>query len=95
MDEGFELGGLLLDGFGGAVVGADAEGVSGIDLEERGGFFEESGDGEVVHKREKSQQSRWKHRLLTQYATCGAAMHVWGLSEGAAPGYSASLMRAT
>ena len=46
-----ELGGLLLDGLGGAAVGADAEGVGGVDFEERGGFVEETGDGDVVHKK--------------------------------------------
>ena len=44
-----ELGGLLLDGFGGAAVGADAEGVGGVDLEEGGGFVEEAGDRDIVH----------------------------------------------
>ena len=48
--EGGELGGLLLDGLGGAAVGADAEGVGCVDFEEGGGFVEEAGDGDVVHK---------------------------------------------
>ena len=39
-----ELGGLLLDGFGGSTVRADAEGVGGVDLEEGGGFVEKPGD---------------------------------------------------
>ena len=47
--EGGELGGLLLDGLGGAAVGADAEGVGGVDFEESGGFFEQAGEGDVVH----------------------------------------------
>ncbi len=42
--EGGELGGLLLDGLGGAAIGADAEGVGCVDLEEGGGFVEEAGD---------------------------------------------------
>ena len=49
--EGGELGGLLLDGFGGSTVGADAEGVGGVDFEESGGFVEETGDGDVVHRK--------------------------------------------
>ncbi len=48
--EGFELGGLLLDGLGGAAVGADAEGVGTVDFEEGGGLVEEAGQGDVVHK---------------------------------------------
>ncbi len=47
--EGGELGGLLLDGLGGAAVGADAEGVLAVDFEQGGGFVEEAGDGDVVH----------------------------------------------
>ena len=49
--DGGELGGLLLDGLGGAAVGADAEGIGGVDLEQRGGLFEQAGDGDVVHER--------------------------------------------
>ena len=47
--DGGELGGLLLDCLGGAAVGADAEGVGGVDFEERGGFVEEAGDRDIVH----------------------------------------------
>ena len=49
VDEGGELGGLLLDGLGGAAVGADAEGIGGVDFEERGGLVEQAGEGDVVH----------------------------------------------
>ena len=42
--------GLLLDGFGGAAIGADAEGVGGVDFEQRSGFVEETREGDVVHK---------------------------------------------
>ncbi len=49
-DEGGELGGLLLDGLGGAAVGADAEGVGCVDLKQGGGFVEQAGDGDVVHE---------------------------------------------
>ena len=47
--EGGELGGLLLDGFGRAAVGADAEGVGGVDFQESRGLVEETGEGDVVH----------------------------------------------
>ena len=49
-DEGGELGGLLLDGLGGAAVGADAEGVGCVDLEQGCGFVEQACDGDVVHE---------------------------------------------
>ncbi len=48
--EGGELGGLLLDGLGGSTVGANTEGVGGVDLEEGGGFVEQAGDRDVVHE---------------------------------------------
>ena len=52
LGEGAELSGLLFYGFGGAAIGADAEGVGAVDFEEGGGFVEETGDGDVVHRRE-------------------------------------------
>ena len=48
--EGGELGRLLLYGFSGAAIGADAKGVSCVDLEEGGGFIEEAGDRDIVHE---------------------------------------------
>ena len=48
--QGGELGGLLLDGFGGAAVGADAEGVGCIDFEQGGGLVEQACEGDVVHR---------------------------------------------
>ena len=44
-----ELDGGGLDGFGGAAVGADAEGIASCDFEQVGGLDEEIGDGAVVH----------------------------------------------
>ena len=69
--EGGQLGGLLLDGFGGAAVGADAEDVGTIDFEQGGGFVEEAGEGEVIHKRRaaREQNKEWPDGWpLTQYA---------------------------
>ena len=48
-----ELRGLLLDGLGGAAVGAHAEGVGAVDLEQRGGFVQQAGEGDVVHRNAK------------------------------------------
>ncbi len=48
--ESCQLGGLLLDGLGGAAVGANAEGVGRVDFKEGGGFVEDAGDADVVHK---------------------------------------------
>ena len=48
-DEAGDLRGLLFDGFGGATVGANAEGVGAVDFEQRSGFIEESCDCEIVH----------------------------------------------
>ncbi len=45
-----ELRGLLLDSLCSTAVGADAEGISGVDLEESRGFIEESGDRDIVHE---------------------------------------------
>jgi hypothetical protein len=41
---------LLLYGFGGAAVGADAEGIGCINFEQIGGFSEQASEGDVVHK---------------------------------------------
>ena len=65
--EGGELSGLLLDGLGGAAVGADAEGVGGVDLEQCGGFVEQAGDGDIVHG--DTIRVRGRIRTLSQYAT--------------------------
>ena len=65
--EGGELGGLLLDRLGGTAVGADAEGVGGVDLEEGGGFFEQAGDRDIVHG--DAIRVRERMRSLSQYAT--------------------------
>ena len=47
--DGGEGNGALLDGFGGAAVGAYAEGIARADLEEIGGFGEELCDGAIFH----------------------------------------------
>ena len=47
--DGGERDGALLDGFGGATVGADAEGVACADLEQICGFGEELCDGAIFH----------------------------------------------
>ena len=61
--EGCELGGLGLDGFGGATVGADTEGVGAVDLEEGSGFIEKAGDGDVVHAAAGEMQGLRQARL--------------------------------
>ena len=50
-DDVGNLLGLSFDGFGGVAVGANAERVSAVDLEQVGGFVENAGDGLVVHAR--------------------------------------------
>ncbi len=47
--DGGEGNGALLHGFGGAAVGAYAEGIARADLEEIGGFGEELCDGAIFH----------------------------------------------
>ena len=61
--EGGELGGLLLDGFGCAAVGADAEGVGGVDFEQGGGFVEQAGEGDVVHSMESAANTKAAHPI--------------------------------
>ena len=45
----FDLLRVIFDGLRGIAVGADAEGVLPIDLEQVGSFIENVGDGLVVH----------------------------------------------
>jgi hypothetical protein len=47
--ESGDLNSLLLDGFGRAAIGADAERVGAIDLEQSGSFVEKAGDRDIVH----------------------------------------------
>jgi hypothetical protein len=49
-DKGGELRGLLLNSFGGAAIGADAEGVGCVYLKQGRGFIEQASDGDVVHE---------------------------------------------
>ena len=49
-----ELRGLLLDGFRGAAIGADAKRIGGVDLQQGGGFIEQPSEGDVVHRKSKS-----------------------------------------
>ena len=41
---------MVLDGLRGISIGADAEGILSVDLEQVGGFEEDVGDGLVVHE---------------------------------------------
>ena len=56
-DEGGELDGLLLDGLGGAAIGADAEEVGTVYFEEGGGFVEKAGESDVIHTEHKGERS--------------------------------------
>ncbi len=47
--DGGERDGALLDGFGGAAIGADAKGIAGADLQQIGGFGEHLCDGAIFH----------------------------------------------
>ena len=50
-----ELRGLLLYGFGGAAIGANAKGIGCVDLQQCSGLIEQSRKGNVVHKRSKAR----------------------------------------
>ena len=65
--EGQELGGLLLDSFGGSTIGADTEGIGGINLEQGSSFVEKAGDRDIVH--ENAIRVRRYKRSLSKYAT--------------------------
>ena len=56
-DEFLDLLRVILDGLRGVAVGADAERILPIDLEQVGGLVENVGDGLVVHGQGKSKQS--------------------------------------
>src|SRR6187402_170449 len=58
-----ELLGLLFDGFRSAAVGADAEGIGGVDLEEGRCFVEQACDGDIVHG-----EDRIARRMLSPLA---------------------------